>query len=158
MRIFGLSPIETCHTVSNALRSSYTAYTVHIEVTARGRRRHLTCTFGNPSHATSSETLTPRQRPPQYNNHSIGRHGLFTHHSVLRTASDESFSLDDSCVVRDRPSDGVESSPKQARERRSNDLTMAFKEIPILDLSEAKSAETKPAFLNKLRDALLNVG
>ena len=35
---------------------------------------------------------------------------------------------------------------------------MAFKEIPILDLSEAKSDGTKPEFLKKLRDALLMVG
>jgi isopenicillin N synthase-like dioxygenase len=35
---------------------------------------------------------------------------------------------------------------------------MAFSEIPILDLSEARSNETKPEFLRKLRDALLNVG
>lgn len=35
---------------------------------------------------------------------------------------------------------------------------MAFKEIPILDLSEARSEESKPAFLVQLRDALLNVG
>lgn len=35
---------------------------------------------------------------------------------------------------------------------------MAFKEIPILDLSEARAVETKPQFLEKLRDALLNVG
>jgi isopenicillin N synthase-like dioxygenase len=35
---------------------------------------------------------------------------------------------------------------------------MAFTEIPILDLSEAKSADSKPDFLLKLRDALLNVG
>jgi isopenicillin N synthase-like dioxygenase len=35
---------------------------------------------------------------------------------------------------------------------------MAFKEIPVLDLSEARTVETKPQFLEKLRDALLNVG
>lgn len=35
---------------------------------------------------------------------------------------------------------------------------MAFKEIPILDLSEARHENTKPAFLRQLRDALLNVG
>ncbi|KAK3071004.1 hypothetical protein LTR53_009452 [Teratosphaeriaceae sp. CCFEE 6253] len=35
---------------------------------------------------------------------------------------------------------------------------MAFTAIPILDLSEARSSETKPAFLAQLRDALLNVG
>lgn len=35
---------------------------------------------------------------------------------------------------------------------------MAFKEIPILDLSEARREDTKPAFLTQLRDALLNVG
>jgi isopenicillin N synthase-like dioxygenase len=35
---------------------------------------------------------------------------------------------------------------------------MAFKEIPILDLSEARTPESKPQFLQKLRDALLNVG
>ena len=35
---------------------------------------------------------------------------------------------------------------------------MAFKEIPILDLSLARDEETKPAFLKQLRDALLNVG
>lgn len=35
---------------------------------------------------------------------------------------------------------------------------MAFSEIPILDLSEARSEETKPAFLAQLRDALFNVG
>ncbi|KJX99121.1 2OG-Fe(II) oxygenase superfamily protein [Zymoseptoria brevis] len=35
---------------------------------------------------------------------------------------------------------------------------MAFKEIPILDLSEANEVATKPVFLKKLRDALLNVG
>lgn len=35
---------------------------------------------------------------------------------------------------------------------------MAFSEIPILDLSEARSNEKKPAFLAQLRDALFNVG
>ena len=35
---------------------------------------------------------------------------------------------------------------------------MAFSEIPVLDLSEARSEETKPGLLTKLRDALLNVG
>lgn len=35
---------------------------------------------------------------------------------------------------------------------------MAFTEIPVLDISEARSEDTKPAFLNQLRDALLNVG
>jgi isopenicillin N synthase-like dioxygenase len=35
---------------------------------------------------------------------------------------------------------------------------MAFTEIPIFDLSQARSPETKPEFLLKLRDALLNVG
>ena len=35
---------------------------------------------------------------------------------------------------------------------------MAFTEIPVLDLSEARSRDTKPDFLMKLRDALLNVG
>ena len=35
---------------------------------------------------------------------------------------------------------------------------MAFSEIPILDLSEAKSEKTKPAFLAQLRHALFNVG
>lgn len=37
-------------------------------------------------------------------------------------------------------------------------MNMAFTEVPVLDISEARSAETKPAFLKKLRDALLNVG
>jgi isopenicillin N synthase-like dioxygenase len=35
---------------------------------------------------------------------------------------------------------------------------MAFNEIPILDLYEAKRHDTKPQFLKQLRDALLNVG
>jgi isopenicillin N synthase-like dioxygenase len=35
---------------------------------------------------------------------------------------------------------------------------MAFNEIPVLDLSEARSEKTKPEFLRKLRNALLNVG
>ena len=35
---------------------------------------------------------------------------------------------------------------------------MSFNEIPILDLLEARNEETKPEFLRKLRDALLNVG
>lgn len=35
---------------------------------------------------------------------------------------------------------------------------MAFQEIPILDLALARDASTKPVFLQKLRDALLNVG
>ncbi len=35
---------------------------------------------------------------------------------------------------------------------------MAFTEIPVLDLSEARSENTKADFLLKLRDALLNVG
>jgi isopenicillin N synthase-like dioxygenase len=35
---------------------------------------------------------------------------------------------------------------------------MAFTEIPVLDLSEARSEGTKPELLMKLRDALLNVG
>lgn len=35
---------------------------------------------------------------------------------------------------------------------------MAFNEIPVLDLSEARNVDTKPGFLTKLRDALLNVG
>lgn len=34
----------------------------------------------------------------------------------------------------------------------------AFKEIPILDLSQARNAETKPDFLLQLRNALLQVG
>ena len=35
---------------------------------------------------------------------------------------------------------------------------MAFSEIPVLDLSEARSEDTKPGFLKNLRDALLSVG
>jgi isopenicillin N synthase-like dioxygenase len=35
---------------------------------------------------------------------------------------------------------------------------MPFKEIPILDMSLAKDDSTKPAFLEQLRDTLLNVG
>lgn len=35
---------------------------------------------------------------------------------------------------------------------------MAFKDIPVLDLSDADSPATKPEFLSKLRDCLLNVG
>jgi len=35
---------------------------------------------------------------------------------------------------------------------------MPFKEIPILDMSLAKAGSTKPAFLEQLLDALLNVG
>lgn len=35
---------------------------------------------------------------------------------------------------------------------------MAFKEIPILDLAEARIQENKPQFLHDLRDALLHVG
>ncbi len=35
---------------------------------------------------------------------------------------------------------------------------MSFKEIPILDLSLAKDPETKPAFLDSLRHAVLEVG
>lgn len=35
---------------------------------------------------------------------------------------------------------------------------MAFREIPVLDLSEARDENTKPQFLKHLRDALLNVG
>jgi isopenicillin N synthase-like dioxygenase len=35
---------------------------------------------------------------------------------------------------------------------------MAFKEIPILDLSEARSVDTKASFLGRLRHALLHVG
>lgn len=35
---------------------------------------------------------------------------------------------------------------------------MSFSEIPVLDLSEARNEDTKPEFLKKLRDALLNVG
>jgi hypothetical protein len=36
--------------------------------------------------------------------------------------------------------------------------TMSFTEIPILDLSLARDAETKPAFLAELRHALMEVG
>ena len=35
---------------------------------------------------------------------------------------------------------------------------MPFKKIPILDMSLAKDESTKPAFLEQLLDALLNVG
>ena len=35
---------------------------------------------------------------------------------------------------------------------------MPFREIPILDLSLARDEATKPAFLEQLLDALLNVG
>jgi isopenicillin N synthase-like dioxygenase len=35
---------------------------------------------------------------------------------------------------------------------------MPFKEIPILDMFLAKDESTKPAFLQELRDVLLNVG
>lgn len=35
---------------------------------------------------------------------------------------------------------------------------MSFQEIPILDLQEAFDETTKPQFLVKLRDAVINVG
>lgn len=35
---------------------------------------------------------------------------------------------------------------------------MAFSEIPVLDLSEARDETKKPQFLRQLRDALLHVG
>ncbi|KAI5367317.1 Putative oxoglutarate/iron-dependent dioxygenase, non-hem dioxygenase domain-containing protein [Septoria linicola] len=35
---------------------------------------------------------------------------------------------------------------------------MSFSEIPVLDLSAARDADSKPKFLQELRDALLNVG
>lgn len=35
---------------------------------------------------------------------------------------------------------------------------MSFSSIPILDLSEARDPATKPAFLDSLRHALLEVG
>lgn len=35
---------------------------------------------------------------------------------------------------------------------------MSFSEIPILDLSHARNESTKPAFLDSLRTALLDVG
>ena len=35
---------------------------------------------------------------------------------------------------------------------------MPFREIPVLDLSLARDESTKPAFLEQLLDALLNVG
>jgi isopenicillin N synthase-like dioxygenase len=35
---------------------------------------------------------------------------------------------------------------------------MSFSHIPILDLSQAKDPETKPAFLDQLRHALIEVG
>jgi isopenicillin N synthase-like dioxygenase len=35
---------------------------------------------------------------------------------------------------------------------------MAFREIPVLDLSLARDKKTKPEFLSQLQDALLNVG
>ena len=35
---------------------------------------------------------------------------------------------------------------------------MSFSSIPILDLSLARSPNTKPSFLDSLRDALLDVG
>jgi len=37
-------------------------------------------------------------------------------------------------------------------------IAMAFTTIPVLDLSEARSEHTKPAFLKQLRHALLTVG
>jgi isopenicillin N synthase-like dioxygenase len=35
---------------------------------------------------------------------------------------------------------------------------MSFSHIPILDLSQAKDPDTKPAFLDQLRHALIEVG
>ena len=35
---------------------------------------------------------------------------------------------------------------------------MSFNEIPVLDFSLSRHSDTKPAFLNSLRDALLDVG
>ena len=35
---------------------------------------------------------------------------------------------------------------------------MSFNAIPVLDLSLSRHSDTKPAFLNSLRDALLDVG
>ena len=35
---------------------------------------------------------------------------------------------------------------------------MSFSSIPVLDLSLARSQDTKPAFLESLRNALLDVG
>jgi hypothetical protein len=46
----------------------------------------------------------------------------------------------------------------QIGSRRNRDANMPFKEIPILDMSLARAGLTKPAFLEQLRDALLNVG
>src|SRR2546421_13075163 len=41
---------------------------------------------------------------------------------------------------------------------RQADIDMSFSSIPILDLSLAEDSVTKPAFLNDLRNALLEVG
>lgn len=37
-------------------------------------------------------------------------------------------------------------------------ITMSFDAIPVLDLSAARSPDTKPSFLDSLRHALLEVG
>lgn len=37
-------------------------------------------------------------------------------------------------------------------------MAAGFTNIPILDLGEARDAKTKPAFLEKLREAVLSVG
>ena len=50
------------------------------------------------------------------------------------------------------------SATQDKQARPSIAVNMPFREIPILDLSLARDEATKPAFLEQLLDALLNVG
>ena len=52
----------------------------------------------------------------------------------------------------------IESVAKPRPIEKDDPTKMSFTSIPVLDLSQADSAETKPAFLSELRSALMEVG
>lgn len=72
------------------------------------------------------------------------------------------FSTSFSCLRNILERLNIESCPRALGQPTARGLhstvTMSFSEIPILDLSEARSEASKPAFLEQLRDALINVG
>lgn len=56
------------------------------------------------------------------------------------------------------PSQRLSSTHEQSSRKLRSSLTMSFDSIPVLDLSLARDAKTKPIFLQSLRSALLEVG
>lgn len=89
----------------------------------------------------------------------INNGAVYVQHSVYRYNREGYGASSGRCVSQFVRKDEEEAAAESRRiGLRSRVSGMAFKEIPMLDLSEGRSEETKAAFLIKLREALLETG